>query len=135
MIVTTEAISKVPVCENACSRCNGVGKVWTIPYSTNHEAWQSECDSCFGEKVMTVELLERHSKGDDLRDLIRDKYKTLRELSLMFGGTLTEWSDAKRGKSSLAEILHKIEQVQTLPDFIRPEPKPYERPKLKTNFE
>jgi DnaJ-class molecular chaperone len=62
MIVTTEAISKVPVCENACSRCNGVGKVWTIPYSTNHEAWQSECDSCFGEKVMTVELLERHSK-------------------------------------------------------------------------
>jgi len=137
MMVITRKLSEIPICENACPTCNGVGKTVTVPYSSTVDPWESVCDNCFGEKVISEDLKKRIELGAILRALMIDKYISMRNCAEKFGGTMVDWSDAKRGKSAISEIEKKIAQVKILPDSGKGKTVivPMERPKLKTNFD
>jgi hypothetical protein len=111
MMVRTVPFSNEPLFEGACPTCNGHGRTRTVSLTSNHE-WEGVCDNCFGDTKIGPELRERIDEGEKLRRLMIEREFTMREASVKFGGSVTEWSDARRGKLTLADIQAKIRQIK-----------------------
>lgn len=107
MLVKTEKIKVNEIVENACPTCDGVGKITVVPYD-GRPSFKMDCGYCFGEKIVTANLVERKNLAAKLRGLLGREELTIREASKKFGGTFMDWNNAKQGRASLEEIETKI---------------------------
>lgn len=117
MLVKQQKIQPTEEIENACHECNGVGKVLMMPCSLEVSPFAVSCSHCLGEKVITLNLLERKESGRDLKQLLHENDLTIREASKKFGQTFSEWLAATQGHLTIAEIETKMSLLRNAPNL------------------
>ena len=106
---------KIPVklkIENACPRCDGAGKLQIVPLDTRLSPFDTVCDNCHGEKVMSKDLIDRAFLATELRDLLKESDLSLREAAQKFSQSFREWIDCRAGRAPAEMIQAKIDLLK-----------------------